>query len=127
MPDIFSEGPDRSWWRESVVYQLYVHSFKDSSGDGIGDLNGIITKLDYLSDLGIDIIQLSAIYDSSLTGDMGYNVRNHKKILAEYGTMDDWKRLCDEVHNRKMRLIMDLVITHTSKEVRSLNLINSLE
>lgn len=118
MTGIFSQGTssDRTWWRESVVYQIYTHSFKDSSGNGIGDLKGILSKLDYLYDLGIDVILLSPIYDSPLA-DMGYDVRDEKKILDAYGTMDDWKRLLDRVHERKMRLIMDFVVNHTSDEV----------
>jgi oligo-1,6-glucosidase len=107
---------DRAWWREGTVYQIFIHSFKDSSGDGIGDLNGVTAKLDYLYQLGVDIIQLSPIYDSPLV-DMGYDVRCHTKILDVYGTMDDWKKLLDEVHKRRMRLIMDLVLHHTSNEV----------
>ena len=96
-------------------YQVYTHSFKGSSGNGIGDLKGVLSKLDYLYDLGVDVILLSPIYDSPLA-DMGYDVRDEKKILDVYGRMDDWKGL-DGVHERKMRLILDFVANHTSHEV----------
>jgi oligo-1,6-glucosidase len=114
----FAEGPvfDRAWWREVIIYQVYVHSFKDSTGNGIGDLNGITSKLDYLEELGIDVLWLTPVCDSPLA-DMGYDVRDYEKILDLYGTMDDWQRLLDKLHQRKMRLIMDLVVNHTSNEV----------
>jgi oligo-1,6-glucosidase len=110
------EGYDRSWWRERIIYQAYVHSFKDSTGDGIGDLNGVRSKLDYLQQLGVDIIWLSPVYDSPMT-DMGYDIRNYEKILDAYGTLEDWKGLLDEMHSRNMGLIMDLVVNHTSNQV----------
>ena len=118
MTGIFSQGTasDRRWWRESVVYQVYAHFFKESSGNGIGDLKGVLSKLDYLYDLGVDVILLSPIYDSPLA-DMGYDVRDEKKIFDVYGTIDDLKRLLDGVHERKMRLILDFVVNHTSHEV----------
>lgn len=118
MWSLLSEGSayERTWWHESIVYQIYVHSFKDSSGDGIGDLGGVLSKLDYLNQLGVDIIQLSPIYDSGLA-DMGYDVRDHRKILPAYGSMNDWKTLLNEVHKNRMRLIMDLVVNSTSDEV----------
>lgn len=104
-----------TWWKEAVVYQIYPRSFKDSNGDGIGDLKGIIEKLDYLKDLGIDIIWLSPIYDSP-NDDNGYDIRDYYKIMEEFGTMEDFDKLLEEVHKRKMRLIMDLVVNHTSDE-----------
>jgi len=117
--DLLSERSvyDRAWWRESIIYQIYVPSFKDCSGNGIGDLNGVIAKLDYLYQLGVDIIQLSPIYDTPLGGDKTYEVRDYEKISGMFGTMEDWKRLLDEVHKRRMRLILDIVLNHTSYQV----------
>lgn len=104
-----------AWWKESVVYQIYPRSFKDSNDDGIGDINGIIDKLDYLKELGVDIIWLSPVYDSP-NDDNGYDIRNYKEIMKEFGTMEDFDRLLKEVHSRGMKLIMDLVVNHTSDE-----------
>lgn len=110
------EGPiKKAWWKEAVFYQIYPRSFKDSNGDGIGDLQGIISKLDYIKKLGIDAIWLSPIYDSP-NDDNGYDIRDYKKIMDEFGTMEDFDQLLDEVHNRGMGLIMDLVVNHTSDE-----------
>ncbi|MCH4889831.1 alpha-glucosidase [Acidaminobacter sp. JC074] len=103
------------WWKEAVVYQIYPRSFKDGDGDGIGDIKGIIEKLEYLKDLGVDVIWLSPIYDSP-NDDNGYDIRNYKKILSDFGTMADFDLLLEEVHNKGMKLIMDLVINHTSDE-----------
>jgi oligo-1,6-glucosidase len=105
----------KAWWKEAVFYQIYPRSFKDSNGDGIGDLQGIISKLDYLKELGINAIWLSPIYDSP-NDDNGYDIRDYHKIMAEFGTMEDFNQLLTEVHNRDMRLIMDLVVNHTSDE-----------
>jgi oligo-1,6-glucosidase len=105
----------KQWWKEAVFYQIYPRSFKDSNGDGVGDLEGIIEKLDYLKDLGIDAIWLSPIYDSP-NDDNGYDIRDYSSILREYGTMATFDRLLEEVHKRDMRLIMDLVVNHTSDE-----------
>ena len=105
----------KAWWKEAVFYQIYPRSFKDSNGDGIGDLRGIIEKLDYLKELGIDAIWLSPIYDSP-NDDNGYDIRDYHKIMAEFGTMEDFNLLLEEIHNRGMRLIMDLVVNHTSDE-----------
>lgn len=104
-----------AWWKEAVFYQIYPRSFKDSNGDGIGDLGGIIEKLDYLKELGIDAIWLSPIYDSP-NDDNGYDIRDYHKIMTEFGTMEDFDQLLSEVHQRGMRLIMDLVVNHTSDE-----------
>lgn len=110
------EGPiQKAWWKEAVFYQIYPRSFKDSNGDGIGDLQGIMSKLDYIKELGIDAIWLSPIYDSP-NDDNGYDIRDYRKIMAEFGTMEDFEQLLAEVHNRGMRLIMDLVVNHTSDE-----------
>ena len=103
------------WWKEAVFYQIYPRSFKDSNNDGIGDLGGIIEKLDYLKDLGVDAIWLSPIYDSP-NDDNGYDIRDYFLIMKEFGTMKDFDELLKEVHKRGMRLIMDLVINHTSDE-----------
>ncbi|ETI70840.1 glycoside hydrolase family 13 protein [Neobacillus vireti] len=103
------------WWKKSVVYQIYPRSFKDSNGDGIGDIQGIIEKLDYLKLLGVDVIWLSPIYDSP-NDDNGYDIRNYQAIMNEFGTMADFDRMLAELHKREMRLVMDLVVNHTSDE-----------
>ena len=103
------------WWKEAVFYQIYPRSFADSDGDGIGDLRGIIDKLDYLKDLGVDALWLSPIYDSP-NDDNGYDIRDYYKIMTEFGTMEDFDELLSKVHEKGMRLIMDLVVNHTSDE-----------
>jgi oligo-1,6-glucosidase len=105
----------KTWWKESVVYQIYPRSFADSNGDGIGDLRGIISKLDYLKKLGIDVIWLSPVYKSP-NDDNGYDISDYQDIMDEFGTMADWEELLAEVHNRGMKLIMDLVVNHSSDE-----------
>ncbi len=105
----------KRWWKEAIFYQIYPRSFYDTNGDGIGDLRGIIEKLDYLQELGVDALWLSPIYDSP-NDDNGYDIRDYKKIMQEFGTMEDFDELLTEVHKRDMRLIMDLVINHTSDE-----------
>ncbi|WP_411954263.1 glycoside hydrolase family 13 protein [Alkalibacillus sp. S2W] len=104
-----------SWWQNVTVYQIYPRSFNDSNGDGIGDILGIIQKLDYLNDLGVEIIWLSPVYDSP-NDDNGYDIRDYYQIHADFGTMNDFDRLLEEVHKRGMKLIMDLVVNHTSDE-----------
>lgn len=104
-----------AWWKEAVFYQIYPRSFKDSSGDGIGDLRGILEKLDYIKMLGVDAIWLSPIYDSP-NDDNGYDIRDYRKIMTELGTMEDFEKLLEGIHTRGMRLIMDLVVNHTSDE-----------
>ncbi len=106
---------NKKWWKELVAYQIYPKSFMDSNGDGVGDIQGIISKLDYLKDLGIDLIWLCPMYKSP-NHDNGYDISDYKDILDEFGTMDDFDRLLNEVHNRGMKLIIDLVINHTSHE-----------
>ncbi|MFW6377497.1 MAG: alpha-glucosidase [bacterium] len=106
---------NKKWWKEAVVYQIYPRSFKDSNNDGIGDLNGINEKLDYLKNLGIDVIWLSPIYQSP-NDDNGYDISNYYSIMEEFGTMDDFNNLLEKIHKKKMKLIMDLVINHTSDE-----------
>ncbi|WP_286230950.1 glycoside hydrolase family 13 protein [Neobacillus mesonae] len=103
------------WWKEAVAYQIYPRSFMDSNGDGIGDINGIISKLDYLKDLGIDVIWVSPMYQSP-NDDNGYDISDYQEIMAEFGTMSDFDQLLDETHKRGMKLILDLVINHTSDE-----------
>jgi oligo-1,6-glucosidase len=105
----------KQWWKEAVVYQIYPRSFKDSNGDGIGDIPGIISKLDYLKDLGIDVIWLSPVYKSP-NDDNGYDISDYRDIMDEFGTMADWEKLLEEVHKRGMKLIMDLVVNHSSDE-----------
>ncbi|MBE3554695.1 MAG: alpha-glucosidase [Thermicanus sp.] len=106
---------ERKWWKEAVVYQIYPRSFMDSNGDGIGDLQGILSKLDYLKELGIDVIWLSPVYESP-NDDNGYDISNYQAIMKEFGTMDDFDELLKGVHKRGMKLIMDLVVNHTSDE-----------
>ena len=105
----------RKWWKEAVFYQIYPRSFHDTNGDGIGDLRGIIEKLDYLKELGVDALWLSPIYDSP-NDDNGYDIRDYHKIMTEFGTMEDFDELLSKVHEKGMRLIMDLVVNHTSDE-----------
>lgn len=105
----------KKWWKESVVYQIYPRSFMDSNGDGIGDLQGIISKLDYLKKLGVDVIWLSPVYESP-NDDNGYDISDYQAIMREFGTMGDWDELLKEIHHRDMKLIMDLVVNHSSDE-----------
>jgi oligo-1,6-glucosidase len=105
----------KHWWKAAVVYQIYPRSFKDSNGDGIGDIQGIISKLDYLKDLGVDVIWLSPVYKSP-NDDNGYDISDYRDIMDEFGTMADWEELLAEIHKRGMKLIMDLVVNHTSDE-----------
>ncbi|NWK83519.1 alpha-glucosidase [Staphylococcus sp. GSSP0090] len=106
---------NRQWWKEAVAYQVYPRSFNDSNHDGIGDLPGVIEKLDYLKDLGIDVIWLSPMYKSP-NDDNGYDISDYKDIMDEFGTMDDFNQLLEGVHERGMKLILDLVVNHTSDE-----------
>lgn len=106
---------NKVWWKEAVAYQIYPRSFMDSNGDGIGDLKGIIQKLDYLKDLGIDVLWISPFYKSP-NDDCGYDISDYCNIMDEFGTMADFDLLLSEVHKRGMKLIADLVINHTSDE-----------
>ena len=106
---------NKIWWKESVVYQIYPRSFMDSNGDGIGDLNGITEKLDYLKALGIDVIWLSPVYRSP-NDDNGYDISDYEAIMDEFGTMEDFDRLLEAAHERGIRIVMDLVVNHTSDE-----------
>lgn len=105
----------KSWWKEGVVYQIYPKSFNDSNGDGIGDLKGIINKLDYLKELGVDILWLCPIYKSP-NDDNGYDISDYRKVIEEFGTEQDFEELLTEMHKRELRLLMDLVVNHTSDE-----------
>lgn len=105
----------RAWWKESVVYQVYPRSFRDSDGDGIGDLNGITEGLDYLKELGIDVIWLSPVYQSP-NDDNGYDISDYQAIMKDFGTMEDFDRLLAEAHKRGIKILMDLVVNHTSDE-----------
>ncbi|MEG2561523.1 MAG: alpha-glucosidase [Clostridia bacterium] len=103
------------WYKDAVVYQIYPRSFCDSNGDGIGDIKGIISKLDYLQELGIDAVWLSPCYKSP-NDDNGYDISDYRDIMDDFGTLDDWKKMLDGMHKRGIKLIMDLVANHTSDE-----------
>jgi len=105
----------KKWWKESVVYQIYPRSFMDSNGDGIGDLRGMISKLDYLKLLGVDVVWLCPVYESP-NDDNGYDISDYQGIMGELGTMADWEELLAGLHERGMKLIMDLVVNHSSDE-----------
>ena len=105
----------RTWWKEAVIYQIYPRSFMDSNGDGIGDLQGIISRLDYLKYLGIDVIWLSPVYKSP-NDDNGYDISDYQDIMDEFGTMEDFDELLAAAHARGIKIVMDLVVNHTSDE-----------
>ena len=105
----------RTWWKESVVYQIYPRSFADSNGDGVGDLRGIIGKLDYLQHLGVDVVWLSPVYKSP-NDDNGYDISDYRDIMDEFGTLADWDEMLAGMHQRGIKLVMDLVVNHTSDE-----------
>ena len=106
---------EKKWWKESVVYQIYPKSFKDSNGDGIGDIRGIIQKLDYLKELGVNVLWISPMLESP-QDDNGYDISDYRRIYKEYGTMEDYEELLLEAHKRDIRILMDLVVNHTSDE-----------
>lgn len=110
-----SDALQQKWWKEAVVYQVYPRSFKDSDGDGVGDIKGIISKLDYIKSLGIDAVWLNPIY-SSPNDDNGYDISNYREIMKDFGTMQDFDLLLKEMHKRGIKLIMDLVVNHSSDE-----------
>ncbi|QDP38988.1 alpha,alpha-phosphotrehalase [Radiobacillus deserti] len=103
------------WWKDSVVYQIYPKSFNDTTGNGVGDIQGIIEKLDYLKELGVDVLWLTPIYESPQK-DNGYDISNYFDIHPEYGTMEDFEQLLDQAHQRGLKIIMDIVVNHTSTE-----------
>lgn len=109
------ESVHSAWWKEAVVYQIYPRSFKDSNGDGIGDLNGIREKLDYLKDLGVDVLWLNPIYQSPNV-DNGYDISDYRDIMTDFGTMADFDALLADVHAHGLKLIMDLVVNHSSDQ-----------
>ena len=104
-----------NWLRDAVFYEIYPQTFKDTNGDGIGDLNGIIEKLDYVKDLGCNALWINPCYDSPFK-DAGYDVRDYKKVAPRYGTNEDLYRLFDEAHKRNIHVLLDLVPGHTSEE-----------
>ena len=108
-------GYTARWWKEAVVYQVYPRSFKDTNGDGIGDLKGVTSKLDYLGNLGVNVIWLSPHFDSP-NADNGYDIRDYRKVMREFGSMQDFDEMLADIKQRNMRLIIDLVVNHTSDE-----------
>lgn len=106
---------EKKWWKEAVVYQIYPRSFMDNNGDGIGDLKGIIEKIPYLKELGVNVVWLSPIYQSP-NDDNGYDISDYRRIMDEFGTMDDFQQLLTLCHEAGIRLVMDLVVNHTSDE-----------
>jgi len=110
---IQTDSSEQRWWKEAVVYQLYPRSFKDSDGDGIGDLKGIIEKLDYLKSLGVDVVWLNPIY-SSPNDDNGYDVSDYRGIMPEFGTMQDFDALLKGMHERGLKMVLDIVVNHSS-------------
>jgi 1,4-alpha-glucan branching enzyme len=108
-----SHSHEHKWWKEVVVYQVYIPSFKDSNGDGLGDIPGIMSKLDYLRDLGVDVVSIGPHYQSPQV-DMGYDISDYEQVHSPYGNVEDVQALIDATHARGMRLIFDLVINHSS-------------
>ncbi len=104
---------ERKWWKEAVVYQIYPRSFKDSDQDGIGDLPGIIEKLDYLDHLGVDVLWISPFFKSPNV-DNGYDISDYRDVMEDFGTMADFRELIGGIHARGMKLVMDLVVNHSS-------------
>lgn len=115
----------RKWWKEGVVYQIYPASFADSNGDGIGDLRGITSKLDYIQSIGVDIIWICPMYDSPQV-DMGYDISDYGNVFPPYGTVADMENLIKECHSRGMRVLLDLVVNHTSDQVNMSGCVVSL-
>jgi alpha-glucosidase len=107
--------PPRPWWKDAVIYEIYPRSFQDTNGDGVGDINGIIQRLDYLKDLGIDAIWITPMYPSPQV-DFGYDIADYTAIDPQYGTMEDFDRLVEEAKKRNIRVIMDFVANHTSDQ-----------
>ena len=108
-------GINMEWWKKSVVYQIYVKSFQDSNNDGVGDLQGIISRLDYLKTLGVDVLWLTPIFKSP-NDDNGYDISDYRSIQSEFGTMSDFEELLDKAHQKDIKIILDLVFNHTSDE-----------
>ena len=108
---------EHEWWKDAVVYQIYPRSFQDSNGDGVGDLQGILRRLDYIAELGANVIWLCPIY-ASPNEDNGYDISDYQKIQPDFGTMEDFECLLREAHKRGIRIILDLAVNHTSDEHR---------
>lgn len=106
---------EKRWWKESIVYQIYPRSFKDSNGDGIGDLNGIMERMEYLEKLGVNVVWLSPVYQSP-NDDNGYDISDYRAIMTEFGTMEDFERMLAKAHEHGIKIVMDLVVNHTSDE-----------
>ena len=106
---------DRKWWKEAIVYQIYPRSFKDSNGDGIGDLKGITSQLDYIKSLGIDVVWLNPIF-ASPNDDNGYDISDYEAIMKDFGTMQDFDSLLSGMHQRGLKMVLDLVVNHSSDE-----------
>src|SRR4051794_41019624 len=104
-----------NWWTEVVFYEIYVRSFQDSNGDGIGDLNGITQRLDYLTDLGVEAIWLTPFYPSPQV-DFGYDISDYRDVDPQFGTLADFDRLVDQAHRRNIKIVTDLVLNHTSDQ-----------
>ncbi|KAK9311488.1 glycoside hydrolase superfamily [Lipomyces starkeyi] len=113
--DMLDESPKRAWWKESNVYQIYPASFKDSNGDGVGDIPGIISKLDYIKNVGVDVVWLCPCYKSPQV-DMGYDISDYRDIYEKYGTLSDIDELISGLHKRGLKFVMDLVVNHTSDQ-----------
>ncbi|MCJ8166623.1 alpha-glucosidase [Pontibacter sp. E15-1] len=107
--------PDKKWWKEAIVYQIYPRSFQDSDGNGVGDLEGIISRLDYIKSLGVTAVWLNPIY-ASPNDDNGYDISDYRAIMPEFGTMQDFDRMLEEMHKRDIKLVMDMVVNHSSDE-----------
>ncbi|MCB0574619.1 MAG: hypothetical protein KDC61_08630, partial [Saprospiraceae bacterium] len=106
---------DQIWWKEAVIYQIYPRSFKDSDGDGVGDLKGILQELDYIKSLGVDMVWLNPIY-ASPNDDNGYDISDYRDIMKEFGTMADFDALIKGLHERGIKFVMDVVVNHSSDE-----------
>ncbi|HNU12864.1 MAG TPA: alpha-amylase family glycosyl hydrolase, partial [Chitinophagaceae bacterium] len=108
-------GTERKWWKEATVYQIYPRSFQDSDGDGVGDLKGIISRLDYIKSLGIDAVWLNPIYESP-NKDNGYDISDYQSIMKQFGNMDDFDKLLKGFHDRGIKVMMDMVLNHCSDQ-----------
>ncbi|MFD1467755.1 alpha-amylase family glycosyl hydrolase [Hymenobacter caeli] len=114
-PQPTAADPNRTWWKEAVVYQVYPRSYKDSNGDGVGDLRGLISKLDYIKSLGVNVIWLNPIYGSP-NDDNGYDISDYRAIMKDFGTMADFDALLQGMHQRGLKVVLDLVVNHSSDE-----------
>ena len=115
IPNAEEMPAENRWWKEAIVYQIYPRSFQDSDGDGIGDLRGIISRLDYLKSLGINAVWLNPVYESP-NDDNGYDVSDYRGIMKDFGTMKDFDELLKGMHDRGIKVVMDLVVNHSSDE-----------